>query len=46
MKVAARGGKVAKGARDLYEKETKTRAISKENTLNYQYINDKELSYK
>lgn len=35
--VASRGGKVAKGARDLYEKETKKSAISSENALNYKY---------
>lgn len=40
MKVAKRGGSVAKGARDSYEKETKIPAISCENTLNYQYIDD------
>ena len=39
MKVAKRGG-VAKGARDLYEKETKRKAISDKNTLNYKYIDD------
>lgn len=39
MKVAKRGG-VAKGARDLYEKETKIKAISDKNTLNYKYIDD------
>lgn len=38
MQVAKRGGGVAKGARDLYEKETKKSAISKENSLNYQYV--------
>ena len=38
LKVAARGGSVAKGARDLYEKETKRKAISGKNTLNYKYI--------
>ena len=38
IKVAKRGGGVAKGARDLYEKETKKSAISKENSLNYQYV--------
>lgn len=38
LKVAARGGCVAKGARDLYEKETKKTAISKTNTLDYKYI--------
>ena len=41
MKVASRGGKVAKGARDLYEKETKKLAISKENALTYKYISEK-----
>lgn len=39
LKVAKRGGGVAKGARDLYEKETNKSAISKENALNYQYDN-------
>lgn len=43
MKVAKRGGRVAKGARDLYEEETKTSAISKENALNYQYKDDDKL---
>ena len=38
MKFAARSGSVAKGARDLYEKETKRTAISKDNSLNYKYI--------
>ena len=40
MSVAKRGGKVAKGARELYEKETKKSAISKDNALNYKYIDD------
>lgn len=43
MKVAKRGGRVAKGARDVYEEETKTSAISKENVLNYQYKDDNKL---
>lgn len=43
MSVAARGGGVAKGARDFYEKETKMSAISKENALNYEYKNIKEI---
>ena len=43
MKVASRGVKVAKGARDLYEKETKKSAISKNNSLNYQYVEDNKL---
>lgn len=41
MSVAKRGGKVAKGARDLYEKETKQSAVSTTNALNYQYIDEK-----
>ncbi|MBR1376240.1 MAG: Bro-N domain-containing protein [Bacilli bacterium] len=40
MSVAKRGGKVAKGARELYENETKKSAISKDNALNYKYIDD------
>ena len=42
MKVAKRGGSVAKGARDLYEKETRKTAISSDNALNYKYV-DKNL---
>lgn len=41
MNVAARGGGVAKAARNSYEKETKISAVSKENALNYKYIDDK-----
>ncbi|MBR1386506.1 MAG: phage antirepressor protein [Bacilli bacterium] len=40
IKVAKRGGTVAKSARDSYEKETKRPAVSKENNLNYKYINE------
>ena len=40
MRVAKRGGGVAKGAKDLYEKETKKSAISKSNSLNYKYIDE------
>ena len=40
LKVAKRGGGVAKGAKDLYEKETKKSAISKSNELNYKYIEE------
>lgn len=40
MKVAKRGGKVAKGARDLYEEETNILAISNSNALNYKYIDN------
>ena len=43
MKVAARGGQVAKGARILYEKETKKSAISDKNALNYQYKDDNKM---
>ncbi len=42
IKVAKRGGKVAKDARNSYEKEVKKAAISSDNTLNYRYINDNE----
>ena len=40
LEVAKRGGSIAKGTRMLYEKETKKSAISKNNSLNYEYIND------
>ena len=43
MKVAKLGGQVAKDARDSYEKATKKSAISSNNSLNYQYIDEKEL---
>lgn len=33
-----KGGGVAKGAKDLYEKETRKSAISKSNSLDYKYI--------
>ena len=42
LKVAKRGGGVAKGAKDLYEKETKKSSISKKNALNYKYIDNNE----
>ncbi len=40
LNVAKRGGGVAKGAKDLYEKETKKSAISQSNSLNYKYIDE------
>ena len=40
MSAAKRGGKVANGARELYEKETKKSAISRDNSLDYKYIDD------
>ena len=40
MKIAKRGGSVAKGARDLYEKEIKKAAISKDNSLGYKYTDE------
>ena len=46
LSVAKRGGGVAKGARDLYEKETKKSAISDKNSLNYKYIDDNKLTKK
>lgn len=41
IKVVKRGGGVAKGARVLYEKETKNSAVSKNNNLSYDYTDDK-----
>lgn len=40
IKVAKRGGNVANAARVSYEKETKKLAISKDNSLNYKYIDE------
>ena len=40
LRVAARGGSVAKGARDLYEKEIKKSTVSNKNALNYEYIDE------
>lgn len=40
IKVAKRGGSVAKDARKSYEKETNKSAVSKENTLNYEYTDE------
>ena len=42
MKVARIGGQVASDARKSYEKATKKSAISNQNALNYQYIDDKK----
>lgn len=41
LKIAKRGGNVAKGARDLYEKETGNSAITNANNIVKKYINDK-----
>ncbi len=46
MKVAKKGGIVANDARKSYEKATKKKAISKENSLNYQYIDRKQIDNK
>jgi len=43
MSVAKRGGEVANDARKSYEKQTKKSAISRENALNYKYIDDNKL---
>ena len=40
MKVAYQGGKVANDARKSYEKATNKSAISNQNALNYQYIDE------
>ena len=42
INVAKRGGKVANDARISYEKETKKSAVSKNNKLNYQYVDTKD----
>ena len=41
--MAKRGGKIAKNTRDNLEKELGKSVISKENALNYKYIDDKKL---
>ena len=46
LNVAKRGGGVAKGAKDIYEKETKKSAISSENKLNYKYPENKMIEGK
>ncbi len=43
IKAAKRGGKVARDARNSYENATKKSAISKDNLLNYKYIDDKNV---
>ena len=42
-KIAKKGGHVAKVAREDMEKELRQSVVSKENTLNYRYIDDKQL---
>ena len=46
MKVARIGGQVASDARKSYEKATKKKAISSQNALNYQYIDEKKTNRK
>ena len=47
INVARRGGQVASDARNSYEKQTKKSAISNQNALNYQYIDeDKQIENK
>ena len=41
--IAKKGGHVAKVAREDMEKELGKSVVSKENSLNYQYINDNKL---
>ena len=43
MNVAKRGGQVANDARKSYEKQTKKSAISKNNALNYKYLDNEKL---
>ena len=42
LKVAKKGGEVAKDARKSYEKATNKSAISKDNALNYQYVHEQQ----
>ena len=42
-KVAKRGGGVAKRTKDFFEEETGSKVISKDNSLNYQYLDDSKL---
>ena len=42
-KIAKRGGKVARKTKEIYENETGLNAISKDNSLNYEYIDDNAL---
>ena len=42
-KVARRGGGVAKRTKDFFEEETGSKVISKDNSLNYQYLDDDKL---
>lgn len=43
LKVAKRGGSVVKGARDLYEKEAKKKAITSDNAIGKRYIENNKL---
>ena len=40
IKVAKRGGKVAKKIKDLYEEETNNKVISNNNNIDYKYIDE------
>ena len=42
-KVAKRGGGVAKRTKNFFEEETGSKVISKDNSLNYQYLDDSKL---
>ena len=42
-KVAKRSGGVAKRTKDFFEEETGSKVISKDNSLNYQYLDDDKL---
>ena len=43
LNVAKRGGGVAKRTKDFFEEETGSKVISKDNSLNYQYLDDSKL---
>ena len=42
-KVAKRGGGVAKKTKDFFEEETGSKVVSKDNALNYQYLDENKL---
>jgi hypothetical protein len=46
IKVAHKGGSIAKQARDNLEKELGESVVTKDNKLNYEYIDDKKIEMK
>jgi hypothetical protein len=46
IKVAHKGGSIAKQARDNLEKKLGESVVTKDNNLNYEYIDDKKIEMK